>query len=173
MSRLDTWFLSTTRAYLSHVYVEGTEDFIGGGQISVWERLRDPDATRPSGILFTRGAVFVRTVFKAVSGMEFYKVVGEPIALIDCTLPEPTPGARVAWMGWKVPLRENSYSLTYRRGTRRGSGSCCLTGCPIPPTFTLSRELTDREVRAFTPWNLLRETPEGQDDGWDPARGHG
>jgi hypothetical protein len=172
VSRLDTWFLSTTRAYLSHVYVEGTEDFIGGGQISVWED-SEVRTFSPRGILFTRGAVFVRTVFKAVSGMEFYKVVGEPIALIDCTLPEPTPGARVAWMGWKVPLRENSYSLTHKIRDARGRRIVLPDGLSDPPTFTLSREITDREVRAFTPWNLLRETPDGQDDGWDPARGSG
>ena len=168
VSRLDSWFLATKRAYLTHVYVEGTEDFIGGGQVSVWED-SEIRTYAPHGILFARGAVFVRTVFKAVEGMEFYKVIGEPIALIDCTLPVPTPTARVAWMGWKVPVRENSYSLTYRSRDTDGKRAALPDGLSDPATFTLSREITEREARAFNPWNLLRAAPTGEDDGWDPA----
>lgn len=168
VSRLDTWFLSTLRAYLTHVYVEGTEDFIGGGQISVWED-SEIRTYSPKGILFTRGAVFVRTVFKARQGMAFYKVIGEPIALIECTLPPGTPDARVAWMGWKVPLRQNAYSLTYRTRDASGRPAVIPDGLSDPPTFTLSRELSEREAGAFNPWNLLRATPAGVDDGWDPA----
>lgn len=168
LSRLDTWFLSTTRAYLTHVYVEGTEDFIGGGQVSYWE---DSEIRTywPHGILFARGAVFARTVFKAVEGMEFYKVIGEPIALIDCTLPVSTLAARVAWMGWKVPPPQNAYSLTYRSKDSAGNPVRIPDGLTDPPTFHLSRELSEREARAFNPWNLLRATPAGHDDGWDPA----
>ncbi len=168
LSRLDTWFLSTTRAYLTHVYVEGTEDFIGGGEISLWE---DSEIRTywPKGILFTRGAVFVRTVFKAVQGMEFYKVIGEPIALIDCVVPVSTREARVAWMGWKVPLRQNAYSLTYRTTDVSGRPATIADGLSDPSTFNLSREIGAREARAFNAWNLLRATPSGVDDGWDPA----
>lgn len=172
LSRLDSWFLGTNRAYLTHVYVEGTEDFVGGGAVSYWE---DSEIRTywPHGILFTRGAVFVRTVFKAVEGMEFYKVIGEPIALIECTLPVNTPEARVAWMGWKVPLRQNVYSLTYRTKDASGKPAVIVDGLSDPPTFDLSRELSDREVKAFNPWNLLRATPAGVDDGWDPAQARG
>lgn len=118
-------------------------------------------------------SVFVRTVFKAVEGMEFYKVIGEPIALIECTLPVNTPEARVAWMGWKVPLRQNVYSLTYRTKDASGKPAVIVDGLSDPPTFDLSRELSDREVKAFNPWNLLRATPAGVDDGWDPAQARG
>jgi len=168
LSRLDTWFLSTTRAYLTHVYVEGTDDFIGGGEISVWE---DSEIRTywPHGILFTRGAVFRRTVFRAIAGLEFYKVIGEPIALIDCIVPVSTPTARVAWMGWKVPLRQNAFSLTYRTRDAAGAQARIVDGLSDPPTFNLSREIGEREARAFNAWNLLRATPAGVDDGWDPA----
>ena len=35
--------------------------------------------------------------------------------------------------------------------------------------FTYSRELSDNEVRAYNPWNLLRAAPNGMVDNWDPA----
>ena len=38
-----------------------------------------------------------------------------------------------------------------------------------PHTFTLSRELSAEEVKAFNPWNLLRAAPNGVADDWDPA----
>ncbi len=37
------------------------------------------------------------------------------------------------------------------------------------PAFLYSRELSDQEVRAYNPWNLLRATPNGVLDNWDPA----
>ena len=38
-----------------------------------------------------------------------------------------------------------------------------------PHTFTLSREMTAEQARAFNPWNMLRATPDGKVDDWDPA----
>ena len=35
LSRLDTMFLRTARSYFKNVYIEGTDDWMGGGQISV------------------------------------------------------------------------------------------------------------------------------------------
>ena len=37
LSRLDTIFLKTTRSYFKDVYIEVTNDLIGGGTITVWE----------------------------------------------------------------------------------------------------------------------------------------
>src|SRR5205823_13695109 len=37
LSRLDTMFLRTTRSYFKSVFIEGTDDFIGGGTVSAWE----------------------------------------------------------------------------------------------------------------------------------------
>ena len=37
LSRLDTMFLRTARSYFKNVYIEGTDDWMGGGQISYWE----------------------------------------------------------------------------------------------------------------------------------------
>jgi len=37
------------------------------------------------------------------------------------------------------------------------------------PAFTYSRELSDQEVLAFNPWNMLRATPTGIVDDWDPS----
>ncbi len=40
LSRLDTLFIRTTRSYFTNVYVEGTDDFIGGGNTWRLGRLR-------------------------------------------------------------------------------------------------------------------------------------
>jgi pectin methylesterase-like acyl-CoA thioesterase len=37
LSKLDTTYIGSTRGYFNNVYIEGTNDFIGGGTISVWE----------------------------------------------------------------------------------------------------------------------------------------
>ncbi len=37
LSKLDTTFIFSTRAYFNSVYIEGTNDFVGGGTVSVWE----------------------------------------------------------------------------------------------------------------------------------------
>lgn len=37
LSRLDTTFIGSTRGYFNNVFIEGTNDFIGGGTESVWE----------------------------------------------------------------------------------------------------------------------------------------
>jgi pectin methylesterase-like acyl-CoA thioesterase len=53
LGRLDTMFLRTTRSYFKNVYIEGTDDWMGGGQLSVWE-----DCTlvypRGSSVIFSR-----------------------------------------------------------------------------------------------------------------------
>jgi pectin methylesterase-like acyl-CoA thioesterase len=47
LSRLDTMFLQAVRSYFRNVYIEGTDDWMGGGQISVWE---DSTLEYPKGI---------------------------------------------------------------------------------------------------------------------------
>jgi hypothetical protein len=37
------------------------------------------------------------------------------------------------------------------------------------PTYEYSYELTPAQAAAFNPWNLLRATPTGVADDWDPA----
>lgn len=171
LSRLDTTFLQTTRAYLKNVFIEGTADFIGGGTISVWE---DSEVTFPegSGVMAASGITFIRTKFTATNGMRFYKGAGNPVTLIDCILPVNTPQAPVAWLNPPYssdPARPNLYSLTYHVKDANGNPAVIVDTTTGPPTFRLSRELSDQEALAFNAWNLLRATPTGTADNWDPA----
>jgi hypothetical protein len=72
LSRLDTMFLRTTRSYFKNVYIEGTDDWMGGGQISVWE---DSSLVYPmgSGVMSASNVVFRNCRFEATRGMQFYK----------------------------------------------------------------------------------------------------
>ena len=103
LSRLDTTFIQSTRAYFNSVYIEGTNDFIGGGTESVWENsvLNFPTG---SGEGTVTGTVFVNTRFTVPSGGQFQFYKGPtsggaypegstlPAALINCTLPPNTAG---------------------------------------------------------------------------------
>jgi hypothetical protein len=168
LGRLDTMFIQTVRSYFTNAYVEGTDDFLGGGQIGVFQ---DSEIYFPTGngVMSASGLVFINTVFKASRGLEFYKGVRSPVALIDCTMPANTPASRVAWMVWKAPVRQNLYSLTYHVKDANGKKAVIADSIVGPPAYTLSRELSDEEVKAFNPWNLLRATPSGPVDNWDPA----
>ncbi|HEY4382840.1 MAG TPA: pectinesterase family protein [Acidobacteriaceae bacterium] len=166
----DTIYLQTLRSYFTHVYVEGNEDFlgIGSGLVSVWE---DSEVYFPtgSGIMFAPGVVFINTVFKASHGLSFYKPFNTPTALIHCVLPVNTPQSPVSWMLEKTPKELSFYSLTYRTKDAKGNPAVVFDSNVGPPTFTHSRELSDQEAAAFNPWNLLRATPTGVVDDWDPA----
>ena len=72
LSRLDTMFLRTARSYFKNVYIEGTDDWMGGGQISVWE---DSTLVYPngSGVMSASNVVFRNCRFEATRGMQFYK----------------------------------------------------------------------------------------------------
>ncbi len=168
LSRLDTMFIQTVRAYFTNAYVEGTDDFLGGGQISVFQ---DSEIYFPTGngVMSASGIVFLHTVFKASRGLEFYKGIRSPVALIDCVVPANTPTSRVAWMVWKAPVRQNLFSLTYNVKDSNGKKAAITDSIVGPPAYTLSRELSDEEVKAFNPWNLLRATPLGPVDNWDPS----
>ncbi|HEY1649508.1 MAG TPA: pectinesterase family protein [Terracidiphilus sp.] len=169
LSRLDTLFIRTTRSYFTNVYVEGTDDFIGGGAVGVWENSEVYFPTG-NGVMSASGITFIHTVFRASRGLEFYKGFRNPVALIRCTLPVNTPQSPVAWMVWKAAVRQNLYSLTYQTRDARGNPAVIYDSIVGPPALTLSRELSDKEAKAFNPWNLLQGTPDGQMDDWDPAQ---
>jgi hypothetical protein len=172
LSRLDTMFLRTTRSYFKNVYIEGTDDWMGGGQMSVWQ---DCELVYPTGhgVMSASNVVFFNCKFDATKGMEFYKAefgsAARPDALINCTLPVSTPEKRVAWVrGIAVP-RVNRYSLTYQNKDTAGNPARIYDDTAGPPAFTYSRELSDQELAAYNPWNLLRAPTRGQADNWDPA----
>lgn len=173
LSRLDTSFIETTRAYFTNVYIEGTDDFIGGGTISVWNHsvINFPTG---SGVPSVNGTVFVNTTFTLPSGgtMQFDKSFpegsGMPPVLINCVLPVNT-GQSVAWVRGYASARQNLYALTYQNTDSNGNPAVIADGSSGPITFNLSRELSPQEAEAFNPWNLLRATPTGVADNWDPA----
>jgi hypothetical protein len=169
LGRLDTTFIRTTRSYFTHVYIEGTDDFIGGGQVGVWE---DSEVYFPTGngVMSSYGMAFINTVFKASHGLEFYKGFRNPVALIHCTMPVNTPKSPVAWMVWKAPVRQNVYALTYQTKDASGKPAVIYDSIVGPHAFTLSREITAAEARAFNPWNMLRAIPDGKVDDWDPVQ---
>ncbi|MEY2879652.1 MAG: hypothetical protein RLZZ15_2032 [Verrucomicrobiota bacterium] len=162
-SRLDTTFIRTTRSYFKNVFIEGTDDFIGGGQVGVWE---DCEIVFPtgSGVCAAGGIAFVRCKFSAARGMQFSKSAGRGVALIDCVMPDTA-----AWVRAKAPPRPNLFYLTYRTKNSHGQPARITDGTAGEPTFTYSRELSAEEARAFNPWNLLRAAPNGTIDDWDPA----
>ena len=175
LSRLDTTVISTTRAYFTNIFVEGTEDLIsfGGQAVAVF---KDSEAYFPdgSGGLASQGLVFIDTVFKASKGMGFYssegnteKSVGNPDTLIDCVVPAVPIG--VAWLDEAAP-HQNYYSLTYRLKDSNGKPARIRDSHAGPATYNFSRELSVEEAKAFNPWNLLRAAlPNGPVDDWDPA----
>lgn len=169
LSRLDTLFIRTTRSYFTNVFVEGTDDFIGGGWVGVWENSEVYFPTG-NGVMSASGITFIHTVFKASRGLEFYKGFRNPVTLIHCVLPDNTPQSPVAWMVWKAPVRQNVYSLTYQDTDASGKPAVIYDSIVGPHRFTLSRELTAEQAKAFNPWNLLRATPTGVVDNWDPAQ---
>jgi len=172
LSRLDTMFLRTARSYFKDVYIEGTDDWMGGGQISVWE---DSTLVYPtgSGVMSASNVVFRNCRFEAARGMEFYKAeyggASRPDALIDCILPVAPAPSRVAWIRGKPQPRPSLYSLTYHNRDSAGNPATIYDSDLGDPSAAYSRELSDKEVRAFNPWNLLRAAPNGAVDNWDPA----
>lgn len=172
LSRLDTMFLRTARSYFKNVYIEGTDDWMGGGQMSVWE---DSTLVYPtgSGVMSASNVVFRNCRFEAERGMEFYKAEygggARPDVLIHCILPVSTAARRVAWIRGRPQPRPGIYSLTYHNTDSAGHPAVIYDSDLDDPSFAYSRELSEKEVRAFNPWNLLRATASGVVDDWDPA----
>jgi hypothetical protein len=172
LGRLDTMFLKTTRSYFKNVYIEGTDDWMGGGRISVWENCTLIYPTG-SGVMSASGVVFINCRFEATNGMEFYKAefrgAERPDVLINCVLPTDSPQAHVAWVRGIAAPRPNQLTLTYHDKDANGHPAVIYDATVGPPGFTYSRELTGRELPAFNPWNLLRAAPNAPADDWDPA----
>jgi hypothetical protein len=172
LSRLDTMFLLTTRSYFRNVYIEGTDDWMGGGQTSVWE---DCTLVYPtgSGVMSASNVVFRNCRFEATRGMHFYKAefrgAERPNVLINCVLPVSSAQTPVTWIRGKAQPRPSVYSLTYHNKDAKGNPAVICDADVGVPAFNYSRELSDEEVRAFNPWNLLRAAPNGTVDDWDPA----
>ncbi len=162
-SRLDTMFLRTSRSYFKNVFIEGTDDFIGGGEISYWEDCRVIFPTG-SGVMSAGGVVFKNTTFESTAGMQFSKGPGRPDALIDCLLPVNSAQNPVAWIRGKAPPRPTQYYLTYRCKDAAGNPAVIRDGSVNNSGTAFGRELSNQEVLAFNPWNLLRGR-----DGWDPT----
>lgn len=172
LGRLDTIFLRTTRSYFKNVYLEGTDDWMGGGQMSVWEDCTLVYAVG-KGVMSASNIAFFNCRFESVRGQQFYKVefgsATRPIVLIDCTLPVSTEQNRISWLRGKTPPRPNQYSLTYRNKNTAGGPAVLADSNVGAPTFTYSREMSAAERAAYNPWNLLRAAPNAAPDDWDPA----
>jgi hypothetical protein len=172
LGRLDTMFLRTTRSYFKNVYIEGTDDWIGGGQISVWE---DCTLVFPtgSGVMSASGIVFLNCTIQASRGTRFYKAefrsAERPNVLIHCVVPANSPQTRVAWVRGVAAPRPNQLSLTHHVTDANGQPAVIYDSNIGAPAFTYSRELSDAEAQAFNPWNLLRAAPNRPADDWDPA----
>ena len=166
LSRLDTMFLQTTRSYFKNVFIEGTDDFIGGGTVSVWE---DAEIFFPigSGVMSAGNVAFINSRFASAGGLQFSKSAGVGVALINCVM--TAPGIGVAWVRGNAPPRPNQYYLTYRVKDEAGNPAVIADGSTGPATFEYSWELSDQQALAFNPWNMLRATPTGVADDWDPA----
>lgn len=173
LSRLDTMFLRTTRSYFRNVRIEGTDDFVGGGQVSVWE---DCTIAFPMGrgVMAAGNIAFRRCTFEATNGLQFYKAdhgsgSGRPVALIECRLPTASSDAPVAWVRGRPATRPSHPSLLYRTTDARGQPALLYDATLDTDGRAYTRELSDREALAFNPWNLLRAAPNGTVDDWDPA----
>jgi hypothetical protein len=173
LGRHDTIFLQATRSYFKNVYIEGTEDFIGGGQFSVWE---DCTIIFPTGdgVMQASGIAFLNCRFESTGGLEFYKSEfgsggSRPVALINCVMPVNSPKTPVAWVRGKAAPRPSLYSLTYHLKDADGNPTRIYDSTLETNSFTYTRELSDREALAFNPWNILRAATDGTVDDWDPA----
>ena len=181
LSKLDTTFIQSTRAYFNSVYIEGTNDFIGGGTESVWENSVVNYPTGEGEGTVT-GTVFVNTTFTVPSGgsLQFYKGPTSggaypegsmlPAALINCIFPVNTNGNTVSLIyGFAPTTPQNIYTVTYQNVDVNGAPVLLADASSGPITHNLSRELTAQQAAAFTPGNVLSATPTGVQDNWDPA----
>jgi hypothetical protein len=166
LSRLDTMFLRTTRSYFENVFIEGTDDFIGGGSVSVWidSQILFPTG---SGVMSAGNVTFIRSTFAAASGLQFSKGPGQGVALINVVM--PGNGAGLSWVEGTAPPRPSQNYVTYRVKDAAGNTAIIADGSSGIATFEYSYELSAAQSQAFNPWNLLRATPTGAADDWDPA----
>ena len=180
LSKLDTTFIFSTRAYFNSVYIEGTNDFVGGGTESVWENSVMYFPTG-SGEPTVTGTVFVNTQFIVPSGgrFEFYKGPTSggaypsgstlPAAIINCVVPVNTGGNTDSLVVGFAPVRQNLYTVTYHIVDTNGAPVTFADASQGPIANNLSRELSAVEMQAFNPGNILSATPTGTQDNCDPA----
>ena len=105
--------------------------------------------------------------------MRFYKAefrgANRPDVLINCVLPVDLPQNHVAWVRGIAAPRPNQLSLTWHNKDADGHPAVIYDSTVGAPAFTYSRELSEQELPAFNPWNLLRAAPNAPADDWDPA----
>ncbi len=166
LSRLDTMFLQTTRSYFKSVFIEGTDDFIGGGTVSAWEDCEIQFPTG-SGVMSAGNVAFINSTFTSAGTLEFSKSMGQGVALINCVMAAPAGG--VAWVRGAAPPQPNQLYVTYHVKDGVGNAAVISDGSTGAATFDYSWELSDQQALAFNPWNLLRATPTGDADDWDPS----
>jgi hypothetical protein len=164
LSRLDTMFLQTTRAYFKNVFIEGTDDFIGGGTVSAWEDC-EIDFPTGSGVMSAVNMAFIRARFVTSGALQFSKSQGPGVALINC---EMDAGGQVSWVRGVAPPRPSQLYQTYQVKDEAGNAAIISDGS-MTGTLEYSYELTADQAGAFNPWNMLRATPTGDADDWDPA----
>ena len=166
LSRLDTMFLQTTRSYFKNVFIEGTDDFIGGGTISAWEDC-EIDFPTGSGVMSAGNVAFINSTFTSAGTVEFSKSMGRGVALINCVMAVPVGG--VAWVRGAAPPQPNQLYVTYQVKDAAGNPAIISDGSTGAATYDYSWELSQAQAAAFNPWNLLRATPTGDTDDWDPS----
>src|SRR6201996_1732683 len=158
LSKLDTTFIESTRAYFNSVYIEGTNDFIGGGTESVWENSVVNYPTGEGEGTVT-GTVFVNTTFTVPSGgsLQFYKGPTSggaypegstlPAALINCIFPVNTGGNTVSLIkGFAPTTPQNLYTVTYQNKDVNGNPMLIADASQGPLAHNLTREMTAQEA---------------------------
>ncbi len=171
LSRLDTMFLMAKRAFFDQVYIEGTDDWVGGGDIAYWQNSTLALPTG-KGVMLAMNNVFYNTKFIAENALQFYKVGFNshlrPSVLINSQL-ELGANGQAHWMREQAPVRPYQYSLTWQLTNKRDQVIQINDSAYSGNQKIHSRALTKAELQAFNPWNLLRAVPGEMPDNWDPA----
>ena len=124
LSRLDTTFIRTTRSYFTNVFIEGTDDFLGGGHGGRLQGLGDlfPDGQwRDVGVGDYVYQYGVQGVARA-GVLQGLRQSGHADRLHDA-------GGYAAFAGGvdgvgRLPVRQNVFSLTYHvEGCERKAGA--------------------------------------------------
>ncbi|MBE8718235.1 PemB family protein [Cellvibrio polysaccharolyticus] len=159
VSMLDTIALGhVKRAYYENVYVQGTDDYMGGGDIHVMKNAVLHNYTsKPVYSAGKNGMAFIdsewRVAFSDPQDLTITKV-SSPIYLINNNFSDTNGNLRdIRWANYP---RSDVQSMSWRT-TREGEP---YTIQPQANTLLLS----DRQAAAFSVHNLLK----GEDD-WDPA----
>ena len=166
LSRLDTMFLQTTRSYFKNVFIEGTDDFIIGGTISAWEDSGDLLSHRIGSVVGDQHRLhqfqvhrFRRFAIRQGTGTGrcAHQLLDARARAGDCVAER------------RCPPRPNQYYVTHNVTDTMGNPATIVDGTTGAATYDYSWELSDQQALAFNPWNLLRATPTGVADDWDPA----